>query len=94
MPLTDTELRRLKPREKTYKKGDGGGLFVQVTPSGSKLWRLKYRFEGREKLQAFGAYPDVSLAQARERRRGVKALLAQGSIPWRKRNRARLKRRR
>lgn len=81
MPLTDTQLRQLKPRAKQYKVSDGGGLYVLVTRTGSKLWRLKYRFDGKEKVLAFGAYPDTSLARARERRNDAKSLLADGIDP-------------
>ena len=57
MALTDTEIRRSKPGDKPYKLSDGGGLHLMVTPSGGKLWRWKYRFEGAEKLMALGRYP-------------------------------------
>ncbi len=67
MGLTDTAIKRSRPAEKPYKLADGKGLYLLVNPSGSKLWRWKYRHEGREKLMPFGAYPDVSLADARLR---------------------------
>lgn len=67
MSLTDTAARNAKPREKPYKLSDGHGLYLQVDPSGSKLWRLKYRFNDKEKRLSFGVYPVVSLAHARER---------------------------
>jgi len=54
MALTDTEIRRSKPAEKPYKLSDTGGLHLLVSPAGSKLWRWKYRFDGSEKLMAFG----------------------------------------
>ncbi len=81
MPLTDTQLRQLKPDPKPYKVSDGGGLFVFVNTKGSKLWRLKYRFDGKEKLLSFGPYPETTLARARERRGEAKALLAKGIDP-------------
>ena len=84
MPLTDTQLRQLKPREKPYKVADGGGLLIHVTPNGSKLWRLRYRFDGKEKLASFGPYPEVSLARAREKRLEAKTLLADGVDPMAK----------
>lgn len=80
-PLTDTELRNFKPAEKSYKMGDGGGLYIEVYPNGSKLWRMKYRFNGKEKRLAFGAWPIVGLKAARMARDEAKALLAQGIDP-------------
>ncbi len=62
MPLTNTEIRNAKPREKTYKLGDTLGLFLLVQPTGGKLWRFKYRLHGREKKLALGTYPKVSLS--------------------------------
>ena len=76
MKLTDLGIRKAKPRTKTYKMADGGGLFLQVQPNGSKYWRLFYRFEGKQKLLALGVYPDVSLLLARERRDAARKLLA------------------
>lgn len=81
MPLSDTQIRALKPAEAPRKVSDGGGLHVVVTPQGSKLWRLAYRFGGKQKLLAFGAYPAVSLADARSRRESAKRLLASGIDP-------------
>ncbi len=81
MPLTDTKLRNLKAKNKSYKVSDSGGLYVEVMPSGSFLWRLKYRFEGREKRLAFGAYPSVSLADARDARARAKSMLAKEIDP-------------
>ncbi|WP_026180624.1 tyrosine-type recombinase/integrase [Henriciella marina] len=81
MPLTDIQVRQLKSRDKDYKTADGGGLYVHVSKTGSKLWRLRYRFDGKEKLLAFGAYPAISLARARELRADAKALLAEGIDP-------------
>ena len=81
MPLTDTKIRNLKSKEKPYKVADGEGLYLQVTPNGSKLWRCRYRFGGVEKLLSFGAYPVVSLARAREKRFEAKRLLADGVDP-------------
>ncbi|TRL35042.1 tyrosine-type recombinase/integrase [Rhizobium straminoryzae] len=81
MALTDTALKALKPTGRPTKHSDGGGLHVLVTPQGSKLWRLSYRFEGKQQTMALGAYPAVSLANARREREGVKALLAKGVNP-------------
>ena len=74
--LTDRAVRSSKPQEKPYKLSDGGGLHIVVQPNGSKLWRLKYRFAGKEKLLSFGAYPTVSLASARQKREDAKRQLA------------------
>jgi integrase len=81
MALTDTVIRNAKPKDKPYKLSDDGGLFVLVAVSGSKLWRLKYRYNSKENLLAVGAYPDVSLKSARERRDEAKKLLASGIDP-------------
>lgn len=81
MSLSDAAVRAAKPREKPYKLTDSSGLHLLVRPNGSKLWRLKYRFVGREKLLSFGAYPVISLADARKRRDDAKRLLADGTDP-------------
>lgn len=81
MALTDTEIRRSKPGEKPYKMADSGGLHLMITPSGGKLWRWKYRFDGVEKLMALGRYPEISLAEARERRDAARKRLANGADP-------------
>jgi len=76
MALSDTSIRNAKPTDKPYKIYDSGGLFIQITSNGGKWWRLKYRFEGKEKLLSLGTYPEVSLASARERRDSARTLLA------------------
>ena len=81
MTLTDAEARYATKRATDYKLADGEGLHLLVRPNGSKLWRLKYRFEGKEKLLSFGAYPDVSLGDARLKRAEAKLLLADGLDP-------------
>jgi len=81
MSLSDVKVRNAKPRTKPYKIADGEGLFLLVTPSGSKYWRLKYFFQGKEKLLALGVYPEITLADARERRAQARKLLAQGTDP-------------
>ena len=81
MPLTDTTIRTAKPGAKPAKLFDEGGLFLLVTPAGGKLWRLKYRHGGKEKLLALGAYPSVGLKQARLKRDEARALLAEGTDP-------------
>lgn len=75
MPLTDTALRNVRPRDRAYKLFDGSGLHVLVTPSGSRLWRMKYRYRGRERLLSFGPYPLVSLKLAREKRDEARLML-------------------
>jgi integrase len=80
-PLTDTKVRTTKPADKPQKLFDGGGLFLLVTPSGGKLWRLKYRFGGTEKSLSLGRYPETSLAEARQKRDQASALLAKGVDP-------------
>lgn len=81
MPLTDLALRKLKPKDKPYKVSDERGLYVHVIPSGGKLWRFKYRFDGKEKLISLGGYPDVSLSRAREKRDEARTLVADGVDP-------------
>jgi phenylalanyl-tRNA synthetase alpha chain len=81
MALTDTTVLNAKPKEKPYKLGDSGGLFVIVRPNGAKWWRLKYHFGGKEKLLSLGVYPDVSLQEARRRRDEYRQLLANGVNP-------------
>jgi len=88
MKLTDVNIKKAKPGEKTRKLFDGGGLYIQIEPSGGKLWRYKYRFDGKYKLLALGKYPDVSLADVRERHLEARKQLAQGGIdPARRRKR-------
>ncbi|MFL5341684.1 MAG: tyrosine-type recombinase/integrase [Gemmataceae bacterium] len=79
--LSDAAVRNAKAKTKPYKMSDGDGLFLLVTPSGSKYWRLKYFFANKEKLLALGVYPDVSLTDARERRGQARKVLAAGRDP-------------
>jgi integrase len=81
MPLTDITARTAKPKEKPYKLTDEKGLFLLIQPTGSKLWRLKYRFAGKEKLLSFGSYPDTGLKDAREKRDAARKLLANSIDP-------------
>lgn len=81
MALTDAKLRTLKPKEKVYRLGDSAGLYIEVAVNGSRYWRMKYRFLGKEKRLAFGVYPEVTLAEAREKRDEARKLLASGSDP-------------
>ena len=83
MPLSDTAIRKAKPQAKAFKLFDGGGLYVEVTPSGGKWWRWKYRrpVTGKENRLSFGTYPDVGLADARDKRDAARKLLAAGTDP-------------
>jgi integrase len=81
--LTETSVRGAKPRARQYKLSDGEGLYLLVTPGGSKLWRLKFRTGGKEKVLALGAYPSVSLGAARKARQAAKDKLAAGLDPAR-----------
>ena len=81
VPLSDLQVKNAKLKDKEYKISDGGGLFILVTPSGGKLWNLKYRYNDKEKRLSLGAYPAVSLADARQRREDAKKLLANGVDP-------------
>jgi hypothetical protein len=81
MPLSDVAIRKAKPAAKPYKLADGAGLYLLLTPTGSKLWRWKYRVAGKEKLLALGVYPDVSLIAARDACADARRALAQGVDP-------------
>ena len=81
MKLTDTFLRGIKATGKAQKHPDGGGLYLYVSPTGGKLWRMDYRFEGKRKTLSMGAYPTLSLADARARRQEAKVQLIQGIDP-------------
>ena len=81
MPLKDVTVRKAKPSAKPRKLSDGGGLHVLVQPTGSKLWRLAYRFAGKQKTLALGVYPIVSLEEARRRREEAKKLVARSIDP-------------
>jgi integrase len=81
MSLSDAKARNAKPRSKPYKISDGEGLFLLVSPTGAKYWRLKYFFAGKEKLLALGVYPHIGLADAREGRAHARKVLAAGKDP-------------
>ncbi|HUV99131.1 MAG TPA: integrase arm-type DNA-binding domain-containing protein [Gallionella sp.] len=81
MALTEVAIKNVKPGEKAIRLFDGGGLYLEVAPSGGKWWRLKYRFDGKEKRLSLGVYPDVSLKDARQRRDDARKLLANGTDP-------------
>jgi hypothetical protein len=79
--LTDAKIKTAKPGDKPFRTFDGGGLYLEITPTGGKLWRLKYRFGGKEKRLAIGTYPDTLLAKARMQRDEARRLLADGIDP-------------
>jgi hypothetical protein len=79
--LTDVIIRQIKPTNKMRKITDGAGLYLEVAPTGGKLWRYAYRFNGKQKLLALGKYPDVSLQEARKRHIAARERLAQGIDP-------------
>lgn len=81
MPLTDLRIRQAKPEEKPRRLADGGGLFLEIRPNGSKLWRYAYRLAGRPRLLALGRYPAVSLLDAREAMASAKKLVKAGHDP-------------
>lgn len=88
--LKDSQIRALKPTGKVQKISDGGGLYLHVTEKGSKLWRMAYSFEGKQKLLSLGAYPEVSLLDARRRRDEAKQQLANGIDPSAEKKRIKL----
>lgn len=90
VPLTAQQVKHAKPENKDYKLFDGGGLFVLVKNTGGKLWRLKYRIDGKEKLLALGSYPEISLLKARELRDTYKSEIAQGMDPAKERKEQKL----
>ena len=79
--LTDSKVKALSPKDKSYKVSDTGGLFLLINPNGAKYWRVKYRFLGKEKLLSLGVYPEVSLAKARKGRDDAKERLRDGIDP-------------
>ena len=81
MKLSDAAVKKAKPEAKAYRMADGGGMYLEVAPNGSKYWRLKYRHAGKEKRLALGIYPDVSLAEAREKRETARKLIAKDIDP-------------
>lgn len=81
MALTDIKVKTAKPKDKPYKLADGGGMYLLINTNGSKYWRMKYRFAGKEKMLSIGVYPDVTLADAREKRSEARKLLAAGGDP-------------
>lgn len=91
MALTDIAIRNAKPGDKPVKLTDGAGMFLLITSAGGKLWRLKYRIDGREKLLALGAYPEITLSEARKRREEARQLIALGTDPSREKQKEKVK---
>ncbi len=79
--LTELACKNFGPQEKSYKKFDGGGMFLLIKPDGSKYWRLKYNYAGKEKLMALGVYPAISLKEARAKRDEYKKQIRDGKDP-------------
>lgn len=92
MPLTDLAVSKLKPMEKLYRKTDDGGLCIEVSPAGGKLWRWRYYFNKKPQMLALGKYPDVSLAEARRLRDEARALAKTGKHPTREKKAQKLRR--
>lgn len=90
MALSDAKLRTLKTTGGTYKVYDGGGLYLEVSPSGARLWRFRYRAHGKDKRLALGSYPETSLASARKKRDEGRRLLSEGLDPAMERKRDKL----
>ncbi|EPQ4127905.1 tyrosine-type recombinase/integrase [Proteus mirabilis] len=90
MALSDIKIKTAKPLDKPYKLSDSGGLYLIVNRNGSKYWRMKYRFAGKEKMLSIGVYPQVTLAEARNQRDDAKKLLAQNKDPSEQKQLARL----
>lgn len=81
MAIKALEISRLQPRDSAYKVADDHGLYLQIQPSGAKLWRFKFRFRGVEKKLSIGKYPEVSLKAAREKRDDARHMLSNGIDP-------------
>ena len=88
--LTDKAIKAAAAKDKPYKKTDGNGLFLHVSKKGYKTFRFKFRFEKKEQLLIIGAYPEISLADARERRNDARKLLREGRDPRHSFNRLKL----
>ena len=90
MALTDVAIRRARPKEKPYKVADAQGLYLLVNPRGGKLWRVKYRVSGVERKLALGAYPEITLAEARAARDAARRQLANAVDPGAAKRQARI----
>lgn len=91
MALTDVAIRNANPGPKPVKLADGGGMHLLITPAGGKLWRIKYRIDGCEKLLAIGAYPEIGFGEARRRREEAREMIALGNDPSREKRRDKLR---
>lgn len=92
MPLNDVKCKNIKPTEKIFKVSDEKGLYLEINPNGSKYWRLKYRFAGKEKRLALGVYPEISLKEAREKRDDARKQIQEGIDPSQEKKLAKLTR--
>lgn len=90
MPLSDVQIRSLKPRDRVYKVSDAHSLYIEVHPTGARLWRFKYTMHGKQKRIALGAYPNVGLAEARRKRDEAKLKIHEGTDPLAERKRHKL----
>jgi hypothetical protein len=81
MPLSEIEIKNLEPRAKIYRVTDSEGLCIEITTSGSKLWRWRYYYQGKEQMLALGKYPAISLAEARKKRDTARGLVDVGKHP-------------
>ncbi len=88
MKLTHAKIAKAKPKDKPYRLYDGQGLYLEIRPSGSKLWRYRFKKDGKERLMALGEFPEVTLAQARLRRDRARLDLRDGLDPIRDRRRS------
>lgn len=79
--LTDSQVRALKPRESLYRISDGGGLYIEVSPAGTRTWRIVYRFEGNQRSHTLGTFPEMKVAVARFEREAIRAALRAGEDP-------------
>lgn len=92
MPLTELAIKNAKPRDKTYNLTDGNGLGIAISPAGGKLWRWRYRYNGKEQILALGKYPAITLAQARRLRDEARELVESGQHPTRVKQAKKLRR--
>jgi len=91
MALTALAIRNAQPRAKAYKLGDGRSLYLLVMPNGAKYWRLSYRFLGKQRALALGVWPEVSLAEARDKRDSARKMVADGIDPFVEKQRRKLR---